>query len=373
MTTMGPTGAGNGPAGPTARARRPGAACDAGRGAAAGARGRRSGGVGPGRGRDRLAAARGVGGPARAAGRRAGGADRRPAGRHADRRWSRPRPTRASCSCSDCWRCSIVIGLVMVLSASSDQAIIQHASPWAYFETPGPLGRLGTGGVCRAVRVIDYRTWRRFSLPLLATVDGPAGRPCASRTSGSASAGRAAGSASASLQFQPSELAKLALVLFAADLLARRADRMRDTRFTFRPGGARARGHGRAGHEATGHGHDDRPRRSSPSPCCSSRGHRRAPWRPRPRRPPAPGACMLGVVAPYRLRRLLCVPPPRTRRRQHRLPGGPGPGRHSATGRLVRRRARRRPARRRATCPTPTPTSSSPSSARRSASSVASS
>src|SRR5579864_9099072 len=36
-------------------------------------------------------------------------------------------------------------------------------------------------------------------------------------------------------EFQPSELAKLALVLFAADLLARRADRMHDTRFTFRP------------------------------------------------------------------------------------------------------------------------------------------
>jgi cell division protein FtsW len=126
-----------------------------------------------------------------------------------------------------------VIGLVMVLSASSDEAISRGGSPWAYFEKQVMWVAMGTA-VLGVAALVDYRSWRKWSIPLLATVTFLLLAVCVPHV-GIVVNGSRRWLGVGSWQFQPSEVAKLALVLFASDLLARRADRMRDTRFTFRP------------------------------------------------------------------------------------------------------------------------------------------
>jgi cell division protein FtsW len=126
-----------------------------------------------------------------------------------------------------------VIGLVMVLSASSDAAILQGSSPWLSFEKQVLWVAIGTVALVIAARV-DYHVWRKWCLPLLAGVVGLLMLVCVPHI-GIVANGSRRWLGFGQWQFQPSEIAKLALVLFAADLLARRADRMEDTRFTFRP------------------------------------------------------------------------------------------------------------------------------------------
>ena len=127
----------------------------------------------------------------------------------------------------------IVVGLVMVLSASSDQAIRHAQSPWSYFERQVLWVTLG--GVALAVATyIDYRVWRRFGVMLLAGVTGLLLLVLVPGI-GLVVNGSRRWLGLGSWRVQPSELAKLALIVFTADLLTRRADRMHDTRFTFRP------------------------------------------------------------------------------------------------------------------------------------------
>jgi cell division protein FtsW len=126
-----------------------------------------------------------------------------------------------------------VMGLVMVLSSSSVQAIRQYGSPWVYFERQVLWVALG-GAALVVFAKFDYRVWKRFSGPLVGLalvllvmvlipgvgvlVDG------SSRWIGTGS-----------FRIQPSELMKLALVLFGADLLARRAGRTRQWARAVRP------------------------------------------------------------------------------------------------------------------------------------------
>jgi cell division protein FtsW len=126
-----------------------------------------------------------------------------------------------------------VIGLVMVLSASSGEAVLQGTSPWLFFERQVLWVAVGTLalGVCAA---IDYRHWRRAALPLLFVVVGLLVAVSLPGV-GIVVSGSRRWLGFGQWQFQPSEVAKLAITLFAADLLARRSDRMHDTRFTFRP------------------------------------------------------------------------------------------------------------------------------------------
>ena len=126
-----------------------------------------------------------------------------------------------------------VIGLVMVLSASSVQALRNHGSSWYFFNRQLAWVAIGTTAMLLASRV-DYRLWRRAAVPLLglaallmALVLVPG---IGIQVSGSS---RWLGHGP--LRFQPSELAKLGLVLFAADLLARRSHLMDDWRETLRP------------------------------------------------------------------------------------------------------------------------------------------
>ncbi len=126
-----------------------------------------------------------------------------------------------------------VIGLVMVLSASSVVALRQDGSPWVYFIRQ--VIWVGLGGLAMLVTSrIDYRRWRRASVVLMVVsvmgllavlVPGV----------GYVSDGSSRWIGFGPVRIQPSELMKLALVVFLADLLARRADRMGDWRATFRP------------------------------------------------------------------------------------------------------------------------------------------
>jgi len=126
-----------------------------------------------------------------------------------------------------------VIGLVMVLSASSDEAVLQGADPWTYFERQVLWVLVGSVALI-ACTAIDYRVWRKWSAPLMVVALGLLVAVCVPHV-GISVGGSRRWIGYGSWQFQPSELAKLALVLFIADLLSRRADRMHDTRFTFRP------------------------------------------------------------------------------------------------------------------------------------------
>jgi cell division protein FtsW len=126
-----------------------------------------------------------------------------------------------------------LVGLVMVLSASSDQAIRQGGNPWTSFERQVLWVFLGSAALA-LFAFVDYRTWRKFSLLLLL---GSTAMLLVVLVPGIGMVvnGSRRWLGVGSWRIQPSEVAKLALALFAADLLARRADRMHDTRFTFRP------------------------------------------------------------------------------------------------------------------------------------------
>ncbi|MEO7555493.1 MAG: putative lipid II flippase FtsW [Acidimicrobiales bacterium] len=126
-----------------------------------------------------------------------------------------------------------LVGLVMVLSASSVVALEQRGSPYYYFLRQAMW--LGGGLLVFLLTFyVDYRRWRRWSLPVLALsivllllvfvpglgVDANG----SSRWLGYGGFG-----------IQPSELAKLGMLLFTADLLARRRHLIADARATLHP------------------------------------------------------------------------------------------------------------------------------------------
>ncbi|MBW3615671.1 MAG: putative lipid II flippase FtsW [Actinobacteria bacterium] len=126
-----------------------------------------------------------------------------------------------------------MIGLVMVLSASSVQALRVHGSSWYFFNRQLAWVSIGTAAMVMTSR-IDYRLWRRLALPLLAlslVLMGLVLVPgIGIRVSGSS---RWLGYGP--LRLQPSELAKLGLLLFGADLLSRRSHLVGEWRETLRP------------------------------------------------------------------------------------------------------------------------------------------
>ncbi|MGI9080565.1 MAG: putative lipid II flippase FtsW [Acidimicrobiales bacterium] len=115
------------------------------------------------------------------------------------------------------------IGLMMVLSASSVSALRVYGGPWVLFERQ--LLWVLAGAVAMAVAArIDYRTWRRLAIPLTVVCMGLLVLvlvPSLGVTVGGSSRWIGIGQA----RFQPSEVMKLAMLLFTADLLARRTAR----------------------------------------------------------------------------------------------------------------------------------------------------
>jgi cell division protein FtsW len=117
-----------------------------------------------------------------------------------------------------------IVGLVMILSASAVAALSSYGSSWYFFNRQALWSLLGAAAFVVAARV-DYHWWRRVTplvlaatVVLLAVVLLPG--------VGIMVDGSRRWLGSGPLRFQPSELAKVALVLFVADLLARRGRRL---------------------------------------------------------------------------------------------------------------------------------------------------
>ncbi|HYA67497.1 MAG TPA: putative lipid II flippase FtsW [Acidimicrobiales bacterium] len=120
-----------------------------------------------------------------------------------------------------------VIGLVMVLSASAYTSEQYYGSAWTIFERQVLWMALGAIAMFATAHV-RYERWRRFRLVLLG---GTFVLLLAVLVPG---LGVSAGGSSrwigvGLLRLQPSEVMKLALAVFAADLLTRRADRTHET------------------------------------------------------------------------------------------------------------------------------------------------
>ena len=121
----------------------------------------------------------------------------------------------------------------MVLSASSVLSLTSYGSAWYFFQRQLIWTLLGVVAFAVIVR-IDYHRWQDAVRPLLIAtsvllvavlVPGIGIYVGGSRRWLGIGAWR----------FQPSEIAKLALLLFAADLLTRREDELYDTRRVLKP------------------------------------------------------------------------------------------------------------------------------------------
>ncbi len=126
-----------------------------------------------------------------------------------------------------------IVGVVMVLSASSVSSLTDYGSPWHFFFRQLLWTVVGVAAFVVGVR-IDYRSLRRFVRPLLIVtavllvivlVPGIGVHVSGSR--------RWIGAGF--LRFQPSELAKLALLLYAADIASRRGREIGDWRQVVKP------------------------------------------------------------------------------------------------------------------------------------------
>jgi cell division protein FtsW len=113
-----------------------------------------------------------------------------------------------------------LFGLVMVGSASESASISTYGSPWAILIREGMWMAIGLVALAVALRT-DYRRWRRlggilmvvsFVLLLAVLIPGI----------GVHSGGSSRWIGFGQFRLQPSELMKLAMVLFGADLVIRR-------------------------------------------------------------------------------------------------------------------------------------------------------
>ncbi|HEX6331095.1 MAG TPA: putative lipid II flippase FtsW [Actinomycetota bacterium] len=119
-----------------------------------------------------------------------------------------------------------VAGLIMVLSASSVSAFAQHGDSFRYFQRQGTYAVIGVGALWLTSRM-RYDVWRTLALPFLVVTVAMLGLVL------SPSAGIEAYGSSRWFQLgpvtvQPSEIAKLALVVFTAAVAARKWGRLDD-------------------------------------------------------------------------------------------------------------------------------------------------
>jgi cell division protein FtsW len=126
-----------------------------------------------------------------------------------------------------------LVGVVMVLSASSVASLTDYGSPWYFFMRQVLWTALGALAFVVALR-FDYHNLRRFVKPLL-VVSGVLLVAVLIPGIGVYVAGSRRWLGSGMFRFQPTELVKLALLLYAADLASRRAREIGDWRRVVKP------------------------------------------------------------------------------------------------------------------------------------------
>jgi cell division protein FtsW len=126
-----------------------------------------------------------------------------------------------------------LVGVVMVLSASSVASLTDYGSPWYFFLRQLLWTFVGIVAFVVAIR-FDYHGLRRFVRPLL-ILSGALLLAVLMPGVGVYVAGSRRWLGAGMFRFQPTELAKLALLLYAADLASRRAREIGDWRRVVRP------------------------------------------------------------------------------------------------------------------------------------------
>ncbi|MBM3660445.1 MAG: putative lipid II flippase FtsW [Actinobacteria bacterium] len=126
-----------------------------------------------------------------------------------------------------------LIGVVMVLSASSVVSLSTYGSAWKVFERQLLWTAIGAVAFFVAFR-LDYRRWQQWALPLTVVAVGLCAVVLLPNV-GIMVGGSRRWLGVGWMRFQPSELAKLAVLVFSADLLTRRRDDLGDWRAVLRP------------------------------------------------------------------------------------------------------------------------------------------
>jgi len=127
----------------------------------------------------------------------------------------------------------IMLGLVMVFSASAITSLHRGNSPWRIFNRQLLWAGLGAVALVMTAR-IPYHRWRRFSPYILAVALCSMVLPFVPGLGASVNDARAWVYVGP-LGFQPSEFLKLALLLYCADLLAKRETDMANLGRTLKP------------------------------------------------------------------------------------------------------------------------------------------
>jgi cell division protein FtsW len=117
----------------------------------------------------------------------------------------------------------VVLGLVMILSASSVSSFATYGSSFLFFKKQLLWAVIGLAGFFFFAR-LDYRRLRGFGYVLYALVVGLLIAVLVPGV-GIVAGGSARWLGAGPLSFQPSEFAKLALILFAADVFTRKKER----------------------------------------------------------------------------------------------------------------------------------------------------
>ncbi|HEY6533545.1 MAG TPA: putative lipid II flippase FtsW, partial [Acidimicrobiales bacterium] len=166
-----------------------------------------------------------------------GGATRRTAGREGRLLHSTDADTTRRSS-TYAWMFALVailnlLGLLMVLSASAVTSLYEYGSSWYQLQRQFIWLLIGSVALIVTLR-IDYHRWRRLVGPLLVVSGGLMALVLVPGLGVSVN-GASRWLGYGQLRIQPSEMAKLAVLVFAADLLGRRADKAYDWRLTLKP------------------------------------------------------------------------------------------------------------------------------------------
>ncbi len=149
------------------------------------------------------------------------------------RRLATNAPTKVFYGVMLCVTLLIVFGLMMVLSSSSIVAITSGGDPWNMFKRQFLWATFGFFALLAMYRM-PYHHWHRYAKPFLYVAFGLMFLPFAPGI-GVTTNGARAWVALGAVRFQPSEVLKVAVLIFCASLLGRRRAEVIDWRRTFKP------------------------------------------------------------------------------------------------------------------------------------------